>query len=88
MSLRSDYLPAKTFCCVCGMIIKEHQIGGDIDGIMAHRDLSGPTRVDPFHGYLCREHAIVIKKHLDGGLPAAERRVKELERLDRDAMGK
>lgn len=73
-AIRSDYLPSKTFCAICGHIIKEHQIAGNIEGIITHREPDGKLYVDPCDIYVCPEHLRVIQDHIKGGMEMAEKR--------------
>jgi uncharacterized protein YlaI len=89
--MRSEYLPAETFCCVCGFIIKEHQIKGNMEGVITYveHDTQGRVvKVDPLDAYLCSECLNQIVTHTKGGLPMARRKTYELKRLGGDEMGK
>lgn len=86
--MRSDYLPSETFCCVCGCVIKEHQIKGNIEGVITWRDSDALTRVDPIDVYLCDEHLSQLVTNIKGGLPMARRKTYELTRSRQDEVGK
>jgi hypothetical protein len=85
--MRSDYKPAETFCCIDGHLIKGHQIGGNIQGNVM--DMTGPgvITVSPFDGWVCIECMNEMKRHIEGGLPQARRRAKEIARLDESEVG-
>lgn len=78
--MRSEYLPSETFCCFCGVIIKERQIRGNMDGIIVCREDDNTVHIDPLDAYLCDEHLKLLIKNIKGGMDAARRRTYELER--------
>lgn len=80
--MRSDYKPAETFCCVCGLVIKDHQIGGNLTGTAIDMTEEGKIHIKPFDAWLCREHMTVIRDHIEQGLPAARRRSERIENHD------
>ena len=81
--MNSDYIPAETFCCVCGCLIKDQQIADNIQGTIVHRNNPNIVSIDPFDGYLCVEHSAAIAHNIAGGLPAARRKQRELQKQDR-----
>jgi hypothetical protein len=85
--MRSDYKPAETFCCIDGHLIKGHQIGGNIQGHVIDMTEQGVTTIKPFDGWVCIDHMNDIKSNIEGGLPQARRRAKEIARLDESEVG-
>jgi hypothetical protein len=71
--MRSEYFPSETFCMVCGFAIRERQIAGNIEGIIAYRK-PGQLNVDPFDAYLCDECLSKIQGNIEGGIERARRR--------------
>jgi len=84
--MRSDYRPAETFCCVCGCLIRDHQIGGSVEGTAIDMT-EGKIEFIPFDAWFCREHFVEMKANIKGGLPKAHRRARDIENNDRDQMG-
>lgn len=85
--MRSDYLPSETFCCFCGLVIKERQIAGNIEGIITYNGVNC-IEANPLDAYLCEEHLNMLVKNIKGGITAARRKTYELERHGGDEMGK
>lgn len=85
--MRAEYLPSETFCCFCGLIIKEKQIAGNMEGIMVHRVSPNDMHIDPLDVYLCDEHLKLLTRNIKGGIDAARRRTYELENSGRHEVG-
>jgi hypothetical protein len=76
--MRSDYQPATTVCCICGHLLKDGQICGQIDGIVSYTE-GTVTKIDPFMGWFCHECLDKVRSNVQGGIKAAKKRRDEHE---------
>lgn len=87
MTFRSDYIPSETFCFVCGFLIKERQIGDNIQGTITHGHVPNQTTIEPFDGHMCHECSTRVKANIEGGIETARRKSRELQKNDRSQVG-